>query len=256
MYTALHPDTVATLTIAGAPVDFHAGEPLIHDWIRLLSPLGQMDIYRVLVTANGGVLPGDALLTGFKIMQPEVETDRQLQLLAHIDDGAYTERYRKFENWFQHTQPIPGGFCLWIVEHLFIRNELVHGELMVGGSASTSATSAARSTCSPARRITSRRRRFSPWPVSARRRPARSLAQRRRGAPQAVHGPRGLARPLGAHFCQASRPPAARLIAGPLPPAHWPAAGRRATSWPPRPNGQELGAERVRRTAFASTNAR
>ena len=82
---------------------------LIHDWIRLPSPLGQMDIYRVLVTANGGVLPGDALLTGFKIMQPEAETDRQLQLLAQIDDGAYTERYRKFENWFQHTQPIPGG---------------------------------------------------------------------------------------------------------------------------------------------------
>ena len=54
-----------------------------------------MDIYRVLVTANDGVLPGDALLTGFKIMQPEAETDRQLQLLARIDDGAYTERYRK-----------------------------------------------------------------------------------------------------------------------------------------------------------------
>jgi hypothetical protein len=52
---------------------------------------------------------------------------------AHIDDSAYTERYRKFENWFQHTQPIPGGFYLWIVEHLFIRNDLVHGELVVHG---------------------------------------------------------------------------------------------------------------------------
>ena len=133
IYTALHPDTVATLTIAGAPVDFHAGEPLIHDWIQLLSPLSQMGFYRALVAANGGVLPGDALLTGFKIMQPEAESGRQLQLLAHIDDPAYTERYRKFEDWFQHTQPIPGGFYLWIVEHLFMRNELVHGELVVRG---------------------------------------------------------------------------------------------------------------------------
>jgi poly(3-hydroxyalkanoate) synthetase len=83
IYTALHPDTVATLTIAGAPVDFHAGEPLIHDWIQLLSPLSQMGFYRALVAANGGVLPGDALLTGFKIMQPEAETDRQLQLRAY-----------------------------------------------------------------------------------------------------------------------------------------------------------------------------
>ena len=133
IYTALYPDTVATLTIGGAPVDFHAGEPLIHDWIRLLSPLGQMDFYRALVVANGGVLPGDALLTGFKVMQPEAETDRQLQLLAHIGDVEYTERYRRFEDWFQHSQPIPGAFYLWIVEHLFMRNELVSGELEAHG---------------------------------------------------------------------------------------------------------------------------
>ncbi len=133
IYAALHPGTVATLTIAGAPVDFHAGEPLIHDWIRLLSPVGQLDFYRALVAANGGVLPGDALLTGFKLMQPEAETDRQLQLLAHIDQPEHKARYRTFENWFQHTQPIPGAFYLWIVEHLFIRNELVHGELAVHG---------------------------------------------------------------------------------------------------------------------------
>jgi poly(3-hydroxybutyrate) depolymerase len=77
IYTALHPDTVATLTIAGAPVDFHVGESLIHDWVRLLSPFSQMDFYRALVAANGGLMPGDALLTGFKIKQPEAETDRR-----------------------------------------------------------------------------------------------------------------------------------------------------------------------------------
>jgi poly(3-hydroxybutyrate) depolymerase len=133
IYAALHPGAVITLTIAGAPVDFHAGEPLIHDWIRLLSPAGQMDFYRGLVAANGGMLPGDALLTGYKLLQPEAEADRQLQLLAHIDEAEPTERYRRFENWFQHTQPIPGGFYLWIVEHLFMGNELVSGELEAHG---------------------------------------------------------------------------------------------------------------------------
>ena len=133
IYAALHPGTVATLTIAGAPVDFHAGEPLIHDWIQLLSPAGQMDLYRALVAANGGVLPGDALLAGYKLMQPEAETDRQLQLLAHIGEAGHTERYRAFEDWFQYTQPIPGAFYLWIVEHLFMRNELVSGELGAHG---------------------------------------------------------------------------------------------------------------------------
>lgn len=133
IYAALHPETVATLTIAGAPIDFHAGEPLIHDWIQLLSPDGRMDFYRWLVAANDGVLPGEVLLNGFKAMQPQGETDRTLGLLAHLHDPAYVARYTTFENWFQHTQPIPGGFYLWIVEHLFQRNEMVRGGLVVEG---------------------------------------------------------------------------------------------------------------------------
>jgi poly(3-hydroxyalkanoate) synthetase len=133
IYAALHPEDIASLTIAGAPVDFHAGEPLIHDWMQVVSPGDGMGFYRSLVAAAGGVLPGENLLTGFKIMQPEAEVDRQLQLLARIREPGQKERYRLFENWFQHTQPIPGAFYLWIVEHLFMRNELVRGELEIGG---------------------------------------------------------------------------------------------------------------------------
>lgn len=133
IYTALHPDTVHSLTIAGAPVDFHAGEPLIHDWLRILSPERDMTFYRNVVRSNGGVLPGSFLLAGFITMQPGNELDRQLQLLAHIDEPAHVARYRTFETWFQHTQPIPGAFYLWIVEHLFQNNELIAGTLRVGG---------------------------------------------------------------------------------------------------------------------------
>ena len=133
IYTALYPDTVHTLSIAGAPIDFHAGEPLIHDWLRVMAPLGSIDVYRALVAVNGGVLPGDVMLNGFKIMQPDAEIDRQMALLAHVHDERHVERYRRFEDWFQWTQPIPGAFYLWIVEHLFLRNELLHDELVVGG---------------------------------------------------------------------------------------------------------------------------
>jgi poly(3-hydroxyalkanoate) synthetase len=133
IYAALYPDTVNTLTIAGAPVDFHAGDPLIHDWIKVLSPAGDLYFYRGLVNANGGVLPGELLLAGFIAMQPGVEVDRQLQLLAHVNEADHVARYRTFESWFKHTQPIPGAFYLWIVEHLFQNNELVTGTLTVGG---------------------------------------------------------------------------------------------------------------------------
>ena len=134
IYASLHPETVNTLTIAGAPVDFHAGEPLIHDWMRVLSPARDLTFYRHLVSSNGGVLPGAFLLAGFVALQPESEIDRQLQLLAHIHEPAHVARYRTFETWFKHTQPIPGAFYLWIVEHLFQNNELIAGELQVGGA--------------------------------------------------------------------------------------------------------------------------
>ncbi len=133
IYAALYPKTVETLTIAGAPVDFHAGEPLIHDWMSVLSPRQDLEFYRKMVDTNDGILPGEFLLAGFIAMQPHNELDRQLQLLAHLHEPEHVQRYRTFDAWFHHCQPIPGAFYLWIVEHLFQDNELIAGTLRVGG---------------------------------------------------------------------------------------------------------------------------
>ena len=73
------------------------------------------------------------MLAGFILIKPDNEIGRQLQLLANLDDAKHVERYREFEDWFKHTQAIPGGFYLWIVEHLFRDNELIAGALEVGG---------------------------------------------------------------------------------------------------------------------------
>jgi poly(3-hydroxybutyrate) depolymerase len=132
IYAALYPHTVNTLTIAGAPVDFHAGEPLIGDWMKVLSPERDVAFYRALVHSNGGVFPGELLLAGFIAMDLDTEVARQLQLLVHLGDADHVARYRAFETWFKHTQPIAGVFYLWIVEHLFQNNELIAGTLRVG----------------------------------------------------------------------------------------------------------------------------
>jgi poly(3-hydroxybutyrate) depolymerase len=132
IYAALRPERVNTLTIAGAPINFHAGEPVIHAALRSLAPGGNLSFYRRLVDAGGGVLLGEHMLAGFIAIQPENELARQVQLLANIGDPAHVERYREFEDWFKHTQPIPGAFYLWIVEHLFRDNELIAGTLEIG----------------------------------------------------------------------------------------------------------------------------
>jgi poly(3-hydroxyalkanoate) synthetase len=132
IYTALRPERVNTLTIAGAPIDFHAGDPVIHAALRALAPDGNMALYRGLGEAGGGVLQGEHMLAGFIAIKPDNEVARQVQLLANIGDSAHVERYREFEDWFKHTQAIPGAFYLWIVEHLFRDNELIRGRLRIG----------------------------------------------------------------------------------------------------------------------------
>jgi poly(3-hydroxyalkanoate) synthetase len=133
IYAALHPDRVNTLTLAGSPIDFHAGEPVIHELLNWLAPLGDLRFYEALVAAGGGVLRGKHMLFGFVAINPGDEISRQIELLLNVDDEAHVARYREFEDWFKSTRDIPGGFYLWIVRHLFRDNELVSGSLRVRG---------------------------------------------------------------------------------------------------------------------------
>jgi poly(3-hydroxyalkanoate) synthetase len=136
IYAALHPGAVNTLTVAGAPIDFHAGRrAAIPAYVGGFTAGGRdMRFYRALVAAGGGVLPGESQLAGFVALKPEAEVRKQLALLSRLDDPDHVERYRAFEDWFTWTQPLAGRLYLWIVEHLFRDNALVRGELEVGGA--------------------------------------------------------------------------------------------------------------------------
>jgi poly(3-hydroxybutyrate) depolymerase len=133
IWAALNPARINTLTIAGAPIDYHCGEPVLRDWVRAIAPDDKVDTYRTIVERSGGVLPGASMLAGFIALKPENEVDRRLQLLSNMHDPEYVERYREFDTWFRWTQDIPGAFYLWIVEHLFQKNSLIKGELEIGG---------------------------------------------------------------------------------------------------------------------------
>ena len=109
IYAALHPERVNTLTIAGAPIDFHAGEPVIHEVMRRVAPDGNLRFYETLVASGGGILRGQHMLAGFIMIQPGAEISRQIDLLLNLDDPSHVARYREFEDWFKHTQDCPGG---------------------------------------------------------------------------------------------------------------------------------------------------
>jgi len=133
IYAALHPEKVNTLTLAGAPIDFHAGETPIGASSRVYTQrFGQLP-YRAMVAAGRGVMPGSFVLGGFIAIRPDAEVSKHVDLLRNLDDPEAIARYETFEDWFKHTQDISGTFYLWLVEHLFAGNELVTGELEVGG---------------------------------------------------------------------------------------------------------------------------
>jgi polyhydroxyalkanoate depolymerase len=133
IYAALRPELVNTLTLAGSPIDFHAGEGPIHEWVKLLCSTGDMSFYEAMVAAGGGVMPGDNILSGFIVIRPDNEAMKHLELLSHLDDPKHLERHRDFEDWFKFTQDLPGDFYLWIVRELFRDNKLIAGELEVAG---------------------------------------------------------------------------------------------------------------------------
>src|SRR4029077_10417542 len=63
IYAALAPERVNTLTIAGAPIDFHAGDAVIHESVAALSD-DDLSFYRAMVALGDGVLKGEFLLGG------------------------------------------------------------------------------------------------------------------------------------------------------------------------------------------------
>jgi poly(3-hydroxybutyrate) depolymerase len=134
IYAALRPESVVSLTIGAAPIDFHVGRAAIHDWVERFASQGDpMEVYQQLVESAGGVHRGSSQIAGFKLMEPAGEAERLADLWANIHDQAYVDRYLDFVSWFETGQDMPGAFYLWTVEHLFVGNELVRGELMVGG---------------------------------------------------------------------------------------------------------------------------
>ena len=171
IYAALHPEHVHTLTIAGAPIDFHAGAGAINDYVRLLSP-ADMRFYEEVIRLGDGVLPrASSCSTASSRSSPRTRSPSTCSCSNHIRDEEHVARHRAFEDWFKHTQDIPGDFYLWIVERLFRDNALVRGELEIDGLRVDLAAIRCPSTCSPARRTTSRRpRRCSRSPTPSPRR--------------------------------------------------------------------------------------
>lgn len=125
MYAARYPDKVASLVLAGSPIDTDAGNGPIKRMAHRLP----LDFYEEMVTAGGGRMLGKFMLAGWKNMHPgEQYLGKFIDLYAHVEDPNYVRRTESFERWYENPLDLPGRYYLQAIDMLFKRNLFAKGE--------------------------------------------------------------------------------------------------------------------------------
>jgi polyhydroxyalkanoate depolymerase len=124
MYAARFPPKVASLVLAGPPIDTDAGDGpvkrMAHDFPTAF--------YEELVAMGGGLMRGELMLRGWKGMNPaEHYITEHIELYEHIDDPVYLKKKETFESWYENPIDLPGRWYLQAIVQLFKENRLAKG---------------------------------------------------------------------------------------------------------------------------------
>ena len=130
MIAARFPDKVASLVLAGSPIDTDAGDgPIKH-----MAKEYPLSLYEEMVAANSGVMPGKLMLRAWKGMHPaEHYFEEHVDLYEHIDDPAYVRKRETFERWYENPIDLPGRWYLQAIAQLFKENRLAKGAFVALG---------------------------------------------------------------------------------------------------------------------------
>jgi poly(3-hydroxybutyrate) depolymerase len=127
MYAARFPEKVASLVLAGSPIDTDAGD----GQIRRMAHDTPLEFYEGLVEAGKGRMLGQYMLAGWKNMHPAAQYfEKYLDLYAHVDDENYVDRTEHFESWYENPLDLPGIYYLQAIRLLFKENRFAKGEFV------------------------------------------------------------------------------------------------------------------------------
>ena len=130
LYAARFPAKVASLVLAGSPIDTGAG----NGPARKIAMKIPMVFFAELVELGGGLMPGRFMLAAYKNMDPAQHyLKKYLNLYRHIDDAQYLRAQERFASWYESPIDLPGRVYLEVVDKLFKQNQLVRGEFVALG---------------------------------------------------------------------------------------------------------------------------
>jgi polyhydroxyalkanoate depolymerase len=130
MLASRFPHRVASLVLAGSPIDTAAGDGPLKRMVQSTPP----DFYDDLVRSGGGLMRGKLMLAGWKNMHPEKSyVQKHLDIYAHIGDPEWLKRTETFEAWYETTIDLPGRWYLQAIHQLFRENRFAKGEFVALG---------------------------------------------------------------------------------------------------------------------------
>ncbi|HSN21115.1 MAG TPA: alpha/beta fold hydrolase [Usitatibacter sp.] len=130
MFAARFPGKVASLVLAGAPIDTDAGKGAVREFAHATP----MSFFEEIVAAGGGRMLGRMMLAGWKNMHPgEQYLGKYLDLYEHIEDKSYVQRTERFERWYENPIDLPGKWYLQAIREIFRENRLAKGEFVALG---------------------------------------------------------------------------------------------------------------------------
>jgi poly(3-hydroxybutyrate) depolymerase len=130
IYAARFADKVASLVLAGAPIDTDAGDGPI----KTMAHNYPLSLYEDLVAEGGGLMLGKFMLAGWKGMHPDEQyVQKHIDLYEHIDDPAYLKKTEMFERWYENPLDLPGRWYLQVIRTIFKENQLAKGRFVALG---------------------------------------------------------------------------------------------------------------------------
>jgi poly(3-hydroxybutyrate) depolymerase len=127
MFAARFPAKVASLVLAGAPIDANAGDGPI----KQMAKDTPISLYEDLVAQGGGLMPGRFMLAGWKGMHPDEQyVQKHIDLYEHIDDPAFLKKTELFERWYENPIDLPGRWYLQVIQSIFKDNLLAKGKFV------------------------------------------------------------------------------------------------------------------------------
>ncbi len=128
IYAALRPEKVKNLILLTAPVDWSHKENLLSLWCdeKYLDIDKMLDVY--------GNAPPQWLQGSFLMLKPVQNlVEKYVNFWENMDNEKWLEDFFAMETWLNDNIPVAGEVFREFVKSMFQQNQLIKGELNVGG---------------------------------------------------------------------------------------------------------------------------